>query len=81
MLTKFLVDFFVPHLIPLFSDLVSTIALPPTPSLHKRGLFSINRVTLQIPLIPTTNHYSIPLTITLVTNLLLTLTDPLLLDE
>jgi hypothetical protein len=81
MLIKFHVDYFIPHLIPLISDLVLTIALPLTPSLHKRGLYLINRVILRIPLIPTTNHYLIPLTITLVTNLLLTLTDPLLLDE
>jgi hypothetical protein len=58
-----------------------TIALPLTLSLHKRELYSINRVILRIPLIPTINHYLILLTTILVTNPLLTLTDPLLLDE
>jgi hypothetical protein len=55
-----------------------TIALPLTLSLHKRGLYLINRVILLIPLIPTINRYLIPLTTILVTNPLLTLTDPLL---
>jgi hypothetical protein len=81
MLIKFHVDYFIPHLIPLISGLVLTIALPLTLSLHKRELYSINRVILRIPLIPTINHYLILLTTILVTNPLLTLTDPLLLDE